>query len=236
MTNRTRTAIVACLLAQGLAGCEGSHNRPFALGPSLVGTPPEFAVTGLSPVVGSTGGGAAITIAGSGFQLGSTATFDSATVAAVFDTRNGVLTNMRLETPPHAPGTVDVVVTNPDGRKLVLREAYTYVSPDSFDFNGSWEAASFDGSDRQLEFTIEDNRLVRATCRSADGQVVPLSIPSPPAITHGEFAFEGIDGIRFSGRMVTSTDAIGTMNFAACNAMTWQTYPSILRGHFPLLK
>src|SRR6266496_3227255 len=100
LNSRTGIVIFFIIIIGGLAGCEGSPNRPFALAPSPVGTPAGLAVTGLSPVAGSTVGGAPITITGSGFQLGSRVTFDSATVSAVFDT-NGVLTKMRLETPPH---------------------------------------------------------------------------------------------------------------------------------------
>jgi hypothetical protein len=36
---------------------------------------------------------------------------------------------LRVVTPAHAAGTVDVVVTNPDGRTATLSGGYDYVTP-----------------------------------------------------------------------------------------------------------
>ena len=42
-----------------------------------------------------------------------------------------------LSTPAHAAGTVEVIVTNPDGR--AASGTFTYASPATFDFNGDWQ-------------------------------------------------------------------------------------------------
>ena len=231
---KLRTGIVVVVLAQGLAGC-GAHQQqnPFAGSTAPSPTAPSpikpqatgLAVTAISPVVGSTGGAAWMTIVGTGFRSGATVSFVGVTVSTFFDGRDRSFNNMIVESPAHAAGTVDLMVTIPDGTRLLLPGAFKYLDPDSFDFNGSWSAFSFDGSDRTLDFTIADNKLIRATCWGAYGEIVPLSIPSAPAIAHGEFEFAGTDGTSMSGRMVAESEAVGTMNLGPCTKMAWRTYP-----------
>jgi hypothetical protein len=225
-----RTSLAVLVLCQGLAAGCGTHpqQNPFA-GPSAPSPAPApatgLAVTDLSPAVGSTGGSSQMKMVGTGFQSGATVSFDGVKVSTRFDGRDRLFTNMLLETPAHAAGTVDVTVTLPDGTQLLLPKAYRYESPDAFDFNGSWSAYSFDGSDRLLDFTLEANTLVRATCWGAGGEVVPLSIASPATVAHGEFVFTGAAGTGMSGRIVAASEAVGTINLAPCTNMAWRTYP-----------
>ena len=62
-----------------------------------------------------------VEIFGTGFQPGATVTLDGA--ASNVDISS---TAIRAKTPVHAPGAVDVVVTNPDGRKATLTAGYTF--------------------------------------------------------------------------------------------------------------
>jgi hypothetical protein len=224
-----RTSLVVLVLFQGLAAGCAAHpqQNPFA-GPSAPSPTPApatgLAVTEISPAVGSTGGSSQLKIVGTGFRNGVTVSFDGVVVSTFFDSRDLFFTNMLLESPAHTAGTVDVTVTLPDGTRVLLPRAYRYVSPDSFDFNGSWSAYSFDGSDRTLDFIIEDNILVRATCWGAGGEMVPLSIGSAATVAHGEFLFTGAAGTGMSGRMVAASEAVGTMNLAPCTNMAWRTY------------
>ncbi len=86
--------------------------------------PPQL--TTLSPSTGSARGGATIIISGSSFQPGVAVTFGgaSATVTAVSSTQ------LSVTLPAHALGGVNVVVTNPDGQRQTMTNAFTYV-PDS---------------------------------------------------------------------------------------------------------
>ncbi|HEU4886888.1 MAG TPA: IPT/TIG domain-containing protein [Thermoanaerobaculia bacterium] len=93
-----------------------------ASGPII--TPP------LSPNSDAIIGGATVTINGTGFQgsggpFGGTVTFGGTASAIVNLVNSGQLTAVA---PPHAAGTVDVVVTNPDGQPTTAASAFTYTS------------------------------------------------------------------------------------------------------------
>jgi hypothetical protein len=66
-------------------------------------------------------------VTGSGFLSDTTVSFGgvAAPAVAVLDS-NG--TRLRVVTPPHAVGAVDVVVTNPDGRSATLPGGYTFAA------------------------------------------------------------------------------------------------------------
>ena len=66
-----------------------------------------------------------------------------------------------MTTPSHAPGSVDVVVTNVDGQNAVAIGAYTFAAPESFDVNGNWRGVSFVGdSDEPFTFTVVNGAVV----------------------------------------------------------------------------
>jgi hypothetical protein len=85
-------------------------------------------IVSVEPVSGSTRGGESVVVTGGGFVTGASVTFGGvpATSVAVLDS-NG--TRIRVVTPPHAAGTVDAVVTNPDGRSATLPGGFAYVAP-----------------------------------------------------------------------------------------------------------
>ncbi len=84
---------------------------------TYVSPTPAPTITSLSSPSGSTAGGASIVINGTNFVSGATVTFGgvSATNISVANT-----TTINASTPPHAPGTVNVTVTNPDGQSATL--------------------------------------------------------------------------------------------------------------------
>lgn len=225
MTNRTRTAMALLLLAQGLAGCGASPSAPSPVPQSAsVAVPqpgpvaPEPVVTSVSPNTGSTGGDSWITITGTGFQRGATVTLDGIPQPAGFDHRYP--TTLYLKTLAHAAGTVDVVVTNLGGQPGRLTAGYTYASPQSFDFNGNWLGMD-DGVDgfRGMGFTIQNNLLVSVSCDSST-----LALSPPPSIVNGEFSFLGNQGVRISGRIVSASEASGTINMAPCAVTIWRAW------------
>jgi hypothetical protein len=201
------------------SGCGGGAPSPVTPSQPV----PAPVVTGVTPNIGSTGGGATVTISGTGFLSvhGITVTLD-ATRATNVETPGSTM--FTFLTPAHAPGTVDLVVSNPDGQSHRLVGAYTYVSPESLDLNGQWVASVRDGSHRLIAFTIQDNKLVSASCTHEDKRALPLPSP-PPSVSNGEFSFVGSDGVSMSGRIVSPSEVIGTMNFAACTNLSWKTDP-----------
>lgn len=101
-------------------GCESSSpSRPTPQPP----LPGPLSVTAISPNTGATVRTAMVTIRGTGFLPGATVALDgAATQVAVV---NSVTITATVHA--HAAGTVDVVVTNPDGQSARLTGAFTYV-------------------------------------------------------------------------------------------------------------
>jgi len=82
-------------------------------------------VTGINPTSGPVGGGSRVTITGTGFQSGLTVRFGGPTgpTATIISVSSAQIV---LTTPAQAVGTVDVVVTNPDGGTVTRAGVYTY--------------------------------------------------------------------------------------------------------------
>jgi hypothetical protein len=172
----------------------------------------SLSIRAMTPQPGSTAGGSSVTITGTGIQSGATVTVGGAvTEATSYDG------SMYLITPAHAAGIVDVVVTNPGGQSASLPGGYTYASPESFDFNGEWEAGAHE---TPIRFTIRNNTLVSLSC----GTSAPVMFSTAPVVTQGEFSFAGDDGIAVTGRIVSASAATGTINIGACAATTWYAF------------
>jgi hypothetical protein len=88
--------------------------------------PAAPAVTAIEPGSGSARGGDVVVLTGGGFATGATVTFGGVpgSDVAVLDS---IATRLRVAAPAHAAGTVDVVVTNPDGRSVTVESGYTFV-------------------------------------------------------------------------------------------------------------
>ncbi len=171
-------------------------------------------VTRISPNSGSTSGDTPVVIIGTGLQGGLTVTFGGVPAAVRFDSRYRDM--VFVQTPPHAAGTVDVVVTNIGDLRGRVDGGYTYTVQESFDFNGTWWGYPWDGSDLPVEFTIQNNELVRASC---DTSVVTLSPPVP--VTDGAFSFSR-DGSTMTGKIVSASRAVGAIKLAPCDAPHWE--------------
>jgi hypothetical protein len=85
-----------------------------------------FTLDFISPSSGTTNGGTAVTLFGSGFVSGATVTFGGTAATNVATTSS---TSMTATTPAHAAGAVDIVVTNPDGQSARRVSGYTYATP-----------------------------------------------------------------------------------------------------------
>ncbi len=83
-------------------------------------------VSGLDPATGSVAGGDDVTIYGSGFDSGATVTFDGIAATEIVTSPPG---SIACKTPPHAAGSVDVVVTNSDLQADTLVNGFGYEVP-----------------------------------------------------------------------------------------------------------
>ena len=174
-------------------------------------------LTNVFPVAGTTSGGTFMEITGTGFQRGATVTFGGE--AGNANVHDG---SMYLAAPAHAAGAVDVVITNPDGQSARLARAFTYVLPDTLDFNGAWSGQA-DGPPETLEqirFIIQNNNVTSFSCGG-----VTLTFSPRPAIANGEFSFSDAEGRSVSGKILSAGSATGTVRLAACDPSWVATRP-----------
>ncbi len=98
---------------------------------------PAPSIDSVSPSVGPPAGGTDITIGGSYFQAGATVTVGGVAATHVTVVSASWIT---ASTPPHAAGTVEVVVTNPDLQSATKVNTFTYQAPDYLAFGDSLTA------------------------------------------------------------------------------------------------
>jgi hypothetical protein len=80
-------------------------------------------VTAVAPSKGSAAGGTAVTVTGSNFAAGAALTFGGTSATAVVVVS---ATRITANTPAHKTGSVNVVVTNPDGHSGTLASGFVY--------------------------------------------------------------------------------------------------------------
>jgi len=175
---------------------------------------PPPVITSITPSIGSTGGDTSLAITGTGFVDNWTVTVAGA--EAPPGEWDGS-TTIWVTTIPHQAGSVDVVVTNPDGQRAVAAGGFTFVPPDSLDFNGEWSGWAYPlfGPGDRMSFTIANNVLVRVSCATQSN----FPVPSPPAIAAGTFSSSA--GVKITGKITSPTDAIGTIDTPPCSGRTW---------------
>lgn len=135
VTSVTGTLMSYC---HHLAGCSSKtvfHPRTISerLAPAIqnaVGScifpdtqPPAPAVSAVSPQSGTTGGGTAVTITGTGFQNGATVTFGGTAATSVVVVSS---TRITAVTPARPTGRVAVAVTNPGSQSSSLANGFFY--------------------------------------------------------------------------------------------------------------
>jgi len=110
------------LAASTLLLAAACNDRPNAPSPVPGSTSPPLVITSISPSQGLVHD--RVFVNGSGFAVGATIAVDGQPASYV---SVGAASVSGLF-PPHPPGPVDVVVTNPDGRSATLPAGFTYVS------------------------------------------------------------------------------------------------------------
>jgi len=126
MVNRVFARVLApgigLLMAATLA-CDGkSPTSPVQSAGSA-----KPSITGVTPSYGRLTGASVVTIHGLQFKAGATVTFGGV-AAVVLSVDNTAIVVM---TPPHESGTVDVVVTNPDGQTYTAVRRFMFAPPPS---------------------------------------------------------------------------------------------------------
>jgi hypothetical protein len=81
-------------------------------------------LSSVTPAVGPTAGGTAVTISGTNFVSGATVTFDGLSAIAVTVTSSTTIT---ATTPAHPTGLVTVTVTNPNGQNASRTNGFEYL-------------------------------------------------------------------------------------------------------------
>jgi len=154
------------------------------------------------------------TIRGAQFQPGATVRIaGSAVPSVVRDSTTIQFSNSGA----HAPGAVDITITNPGGMAAILTRGYTFVSADSFDPNGEWVAHADAGNDftTDMRFTIRNNLLITLSCGTA------VSMPTVLSVANGGFSFAGADGLTLSGTLVSTTTSRGQVKAPGCGDGSW---------------
>jgi hypothetical protein len=81
-------------------------------------------ITSISPNTGPSNGGTFVIISGAGFSAAATVTFGGTAAATIFFATE---TFIEVSTPPHAEGSVNVVVTNPNGATVTIVNGFQYL-------------------------------------------------------------------------------------------------------------
>lgn len=89
------------------------------------GSNPAPGITSIAPSTGSTGGGTAVTITGTGFLSGVTVNIGGSAATNVTLVSS---TSITATTPAHAAGAVNVVVANTDAQNNTLTNGFTYTA------------------------------------------------------------------------------------------------------------
>lgn len=121
LTVGTATTTPAGTYPLTITGTSGSLSHTAQVTLVVKGPPPT--VTAISPTSGPMSGGTAVSITGTNFMPGASVSFGGTAGTNVNETSS---TSIQAITPKHSPGTVNVVVTNPDGQSATLTNGFTY--------------------------------------------------------------------------------------------------------------
>ena len=125
------TSITATVPAHASGGVTVTVTNPGGQAGSLTNgyiyaSAPPPTISGISPNSGSTTGGTSVTISGGSFVASATVSIGGVAASNVNVSSSTTIT---ATTGAHAAGTVNVLVTNPDGQSATLTNGFTYNAP-----------------------------------------------------------------------------------------------------------
>lgn len=196
MRNALFSLLLGCLFVTG--GCNGPFGSPVA--------PAPLSVTSVSPDTGPIDSPRDVAVSGTGFQTGVRVEIGGVAATVIASSPNRI----NAKAPLHDVGTVDVVVTNPDGATVMLHNAYAFVpvtvtsidpaqgvALDSIVITGTGFVAgatlTFDGAVARLT-TVTAVRMT-ATLPLHDRGVVDVVFKNPggpPVTLPGGYTYEAI--------------------------------------------
>jgi hypothetical protein len=204
-----KVVAVGVLGIAGLSlGCGDSPSSPTqtVTPPAPSPAPVVLTVASMSPSSGPTMGGDYIRINGNRFQSGATVRLDG----VVMPITSLTSTVIKGTTPPHALGTVDVVVMNPDGDTATLKGAYTYASSFAVAASPSVAAA---GGDLTVSFDAPSGR----DCSGGGDWIAIYKVGSPDdtgaANGHSDLWYEHLCGATSGRFTLHAPDQPGTYEF-----------------------
>jgi hypothetical protein len=140
-----------------------------------------LSLAAINPATGATTANGTVTITGANFQTGATVAFDGVAASSVTVVNTTTLTAV---VPPHAAGTVDVVVTNPGAQSATLGSGYTYVACPSGCLTQSTDAefaAGSPGTGVAITQTADgEAQLAPAAGTEFSGAVLPVGWTASP--------------------------------------------------------
>ena len=201
---------VTAPLSQAQASVPGGY--------TYVPLPPPV-ISELRPNIGSTGGGTPMIIIGAGFRFGLTVTVGG--IVTPFEYDDWSVDVLYLSTPAHAAGTVEVIVTNPDGRageRCVHVRLARHIRFQRGLARVGREPGSLEVCASRVDHSGQHcrQRLVRGR---HDGPASSLTLDPPPVVANGEFSFAGSGGVSITGNILSPNSASGSINMASCVSM-----------------
>ena len=221
-----QAALVAFIGAAASCDAPNVSWNPVAPPPTQTQPPdlPAPSVYAITPDAGSIAGAARVTITGSGFLPGATASLGGRVLLVRPDHRDPAGTILYGEAPAHGTGMVDLIVTNPGGRADTLVGAFTYALPSSFDFDGDWWGFGIDGQDIPILFSVRNGLVTSVSCDAYE----TLTLEPPARVSDGEFSYFGDYDTRVTARIVSATQAVGSLNLAPCSNTIWSAEKYVL--------
>jgi hypothetical protein len=177
-------ALASILVAALLSSCGGGGRSPAWQTQAI-----NLTLSSISPTSGRILGGTTIVLKGGAFKTGIKVSFGGTESTAVSFTNS---TQIQAVTPAHAPGKVDVTVTNPDPdtKTATLAGAFTYlppptvtsVSPSSGPSAGG-TAVTITGSDFQQNATVAFGGVEATPVTVASATQIQTHTPVHPSGT-----------------------------------------------------
>lgn len=189
---------------------------------TYVSTPTPPTVTAISPNAGSTAGGTAVTVTGTGFVSGATVALGGVAANSVVVVNSTTIT---ATTGAHATGTVSVVVTNPDFTAGTLPSGFFYgpspsstrlytITPcrvlDTRNTNGPLGGPALSGGGAQRVFTVTGTCGIPASAQSVSVNltVTQEAAAGSLAVYPGNGIPTGTSSINFAAGKTRANNAI----------------------------
>lgn len=190
------------------AGCNSATRPDHPTPPDVPSVPTDQSpvVTRLSVTSGITAGSDWLDIFGT-FERGATVMIGGQPAVMMID-----YGTLFVLTPPNPAGAADLVVTNPNGRSVTVREAFTYLPPYRGDFNGIWAGYAGVDDNVPVQFTIEHDTVISVKCGSVP--VRTLTVPAP--VVGGGFSIVVPGELEVTGSLISENWAGGLVRYPAC--------------------